>query len=464
LIGTIWRPLRVLDGFGDLRDASNLAGVTGANLIARIRGQLGDNATSPPPDSPQNRLQTTGGIDTAVSGTTVSGTGSHVSTARPLFPGMYQSGDRILALNVLHSESRLQPIDWPANTEFLGAQITQGRNLGGVLLGLAMLALAIDTLATLFLSGRLVRPAGVTHGMMWAASANLNPSALNPILGPLVGASVGLCVFGALPVVAQTASPNLDDGFWAQTIASADRLVLAHVVTGDAALDARTNAGLYGLSRTLSYRTSIEPGVPVSVDLEQDGIALFPLLYWPISVDQPLPSAEAYARLNAYLRSGGMIVFDTRDGDISGYGITTPEGRKLQSLAAGLDIPALDPVPTDHVLTRAFYLLQDFPGRFPRGTVWVEAALSDVEQIDGMPFRNLNDGVTPVVIGGADWAGAWAVDANGMPMVPVGHGFAGDRQRELALRFGVNLVMHVLSGNYKSDQVHVPALLERLGQ
>ena len=40
----------------------------------------------------------------------------------------------------------------------------------------------------------------------------------------------------------------------------------------------------------------------------------------------------------------------------------------------------------------------------------------------------------------------------------------GEPQREMAMRFGVNLVMYVLTGNYKSDQVHVPAILERLGQ
>ena len=116
------------------------------------------------------------------------------------------------------------------------------------------------------------------------------------------------------------------------------------------------------------------------------------------------------------------------------------------------------------MLTRTFYLLQDFPGRYAGRDVWVEAAPPDAEQVDGMPFRNLNDGVTPVIIGGNDWAGAWAVDASGRAMLPVGRGFAGERQRELANRFGVNLVMHVLTGNYKSDQVHVPALLDRLGQ
>jgi hypothetical protein len=116
------------------------------------------------------------------------------------------------------------------------------------------------------------------------------------------------------------------------------------------------------------------------------------------------------------------------------------------------------------VLTRTFYLLQDFPGRFAEGSIWVEAAPPDAVLAEGMPFRALNDGVTPVVIGGNDWAAAWATDANGVPMLPVGRGFAGERQREIAYRFGINLIMHVLTGNYKSDQVHVPALLERLGQ
>ncbi|HGG65378.1 MAG TPA: DUF4159 domain-containing protein, partial [Rhodobacteraceae bacterium] len=88
----------------------------------------------------------------------------------------------------------------------------------------------------------------------------------------------------------------------------------------------------------------------------------------------------------------------------------------------------------------------------------------DAEKVEGMPFRNLNDGVTPVVIGGNDWAAAWAVDNVGNYMFRVGRGYTGERQREIAYRFGVNLMMYVLTGNYKSDQVHVPALLERLGQ
>jgi hypothetical protein len=244
----------------------------------------------------------------------------------------------------------------------------------------------------------------------------------------------------------------------------AAELTLAHVLTGDAEVDRIARAGLQGLSDTLFFRTSIEPSDPVGVDLERDELAFFPLLYWPVTANQKMPSPAAYDRLNTYLRSGGMILFDTRDADVAAVGATSPQARRLQQLALALDIPPLEPLPSDHVLTRTFYLLQDFPGRHPRGPLWVEAAPPDAEQTEGIPFRNLNDGVTPVVIGGNDWASAWAVDQNGRPLLPVGRGFAGERQRELSRRFGVNLVMHVLTGNYKSDQVHVPALLERLGQ
>ena len=201
----------------------------------------------------------------------------------------------------------------------------------------------------------------------------------------------------------------------------------------------------------------------MGVDVEHDEVVFFPFLYWPITADTATPSAAAYDKLNHYLRTGGMILFDTRDADMAGAG-PTPEVQALQRIAQGLDIPPLAPLPDDHVLTRSFYLLQDFPGRFNVPGLWVEASAPDAALLDGMPFRKLNDGVTPVIIGGNDWASAWAVDAGGVQMFPVGRGYAGEKQREIAFRFGINVIMHVLTGNYKSDQVHVPALLERLGE
>ena len=340
-----------------------------------------------------------------------------------LRPGLYEGEARRIARNVISTDSQLEPASWPAGTDIKPLAVLPETPLGGLLLSLALALLLIDIVASLALSGRLRQAAAVLAlGLM-----------------PLAG------------------------GAEAQT-EGASEMVLAHVITRDARLDDTALAGLRGLSETLFFRTSVEPADPVSVDLERDELAFYPLLYWPITPDQPTPSAAAYAKLNAYLRSGGMILFDTRDADIARFGGSSPNGRKLQDLAAPLNIPALDPLPEDHVLTRTFYLLQDFPGRHTSRDVWVEAAPPDAVQVDGMPFRNLNDGVSPVVIGGNDWAAAWAVDARGNALYPVGRGFAGERQRELAYRFGVNLVMHVLTGNYKSDQVHVPALLDRLGQ
>jgi hypothetical protein len=348
-----------------------------------------------------------------------------------LLPGLYEGPERSLARNVIAADTTLTPATWPARIPVEGLARAPEQPLGGWLLAAALILLTADIVASLALSGRL-----------WAARA-----AAALVLG------LGL----ATPQPSQAQ----DD---ARAIEATSEVVLAHVLTRNAEVDRAARAGLRGLGRTLTFRTTVEPAAPIGVDLETDELAFYPILYWPITTDQPIPSDEAYAKLNQYLRSGGMIVFDTRDADIAGFGASSPNGAKLQRLAAPLDIPPLEPVPEDHVLTRTFYLLGDFPGRHQGRDVWVEAAPPDAERIEGMPFRNLNDGVTPVVIGGNDWATAWAVDERGNPIFPVGRGYAGERQREMAYRFGVNLVMHVLTGNYKSDQVHVPALLDRLGQ
>lgn len=350
-------------------------------------------------------------------------------TALRMPPGLYADGDRRLALNVVGPDRVLSPALWPERIVVSGGLERAERGLKGALLAAGLCLLLLDVLAVLFLTGRLRR--GLPVALLAAMAF-------------------------ALPFDARA-----DD---ARAVQATAHVVLAHVKTGDAEVDRVAAAGLSGLGRVLTDRTTIEPADPIGIDLEADELAFYPFLYWPVTQDQAMPSPAAYRKLNQYLRTGGMILFDTRDADVAGFGGATPEGQRLQMLAQPLDIPPLEPIPEDHVLTRTFYLLQDFPGRYSGRSIWLEAAPPDAELAEGMPFRNLNDGVTPVVIGGNDWAAAWALDAAGVPLLPVGRGFSGDRQREMAWRFGVNLIMHVLTGNYKSDQVHVPALLERLGQ
>lgn len=405
LEGQTWVPQVMLDGFGALGDAGDHPGVPGADLARAIGG--------PGP-----------------------------SSAMP--PGLYAGDDRRLALNVLGVETPLQAAFWPDRIAREGLEVETEQALKGQLLAAALALLLVDVLAALAVSGRL------TGGLR-------NTAALLGLLALLMPAPPANAQ--TAPVEAQT--NGLPDDL--RAIEATNAVRLGHVVTGNAQIDRVSEAGLRGLGRRLFERTTIEPEDPIAVNIETDELAFFPFLYWPITTDQPAPSGATYAKLNRYLRTGGMILFDTRDGDISGS-TTTPEARRLQLLAAPLDIPPLEILPEDHVLTRTFYLLQDFPGRYASRALWVEASPPDAEQAEGMPFRNLNDGVTPVVIGGNDWAAAWALDDRGAPMFPVGRGYAGERQREIATRFGINLIMHVLTGNYKSDQVHVPALLERLGQ
>ena len=351
-----------------------------------------------------------------------------------LLPGLYAGADRRVALNAVAAETGFSAALWPARIAVEGLDTQEEQALKGAFLAGALALLVLDVLAALWVSGR---------------------------LGNRIGAVRGALVVLAALTLAPDARAQDADRF---AIEATSAVHLAYVETDDPQVNRVAEAGLRGLGLRLRERTSVEPGAPMALNLETDELTFFPFLYWPVTASQPLPSAEAYARLNDYLRTGGMILFDTRDAGIAGGAGSTPEGRRLQALAAPLDIPPLEVIPPDHVLTRTFYLLQDFPGRHTSARIWVEAAPPDAEQAEGMPFRNLNDGVTPVVIGGNDWAAAWAVDERGMELLPVGRGYSGERQREIAWRFGINLVMHVLTGNYKSDQVHVPALLERLGQ
>ena len=177
---------------------------------------------------------------------------------------------------------------------------------------------------------------------------------------------------------------------------------------------------------------------------------------------KPLPE-QTLAKIDAYMKQGGMIIFDTRDygtGVPTGFSAPGQDRQALQRLLGTPRLPRLEPVPEDHVLTKSFYLLRSFPGRWDGGQLWVEAGSTPTPE-DGAPGPRA-DGVTSIMITSNDFAAAWALDERGRPLYPTVPG--GEIQREMAFRTGINIVMHALTGNYKADQVHVPALLERLGQ
>ena len=308
---------------------------------------------------------------------------------------------------------------------------TQEIDLKPYLLAIALTLAAFDLLATLALKGLLTARRGDARAAVRSLLALLLVSGL----------------WTSSDVAAQD---TLDE---ARILEATLQTRLAYVITGAALVDETSEQGLMGLTTVLQRRTSIEAAAPLSVDLEKDELGFFPLIYWPITEEQPPLSDAAIERVNLYLVNGGTIFFDLREpgGGASVPGQSSSRSQFLQQLTFGIEIPPLSPVPPDHVLTKSFYLMQEFPGRYAGGTVWIE---SSDEQI--------NDGVTSIIIGSNDWAGAWAVNNFGQPLNAVIPG--GTRQREMAYRFGVNLVMYALTGNYKADQVHVPFILERLGQ
>ena len=267
----------------------------------------------------------------------------------------------------------------------------------------------------------------------------------------------GAAAIAVLAVLSQARDARADDAF---DLKAATDTRLAYVITGLPDVDDMSRAGLTGLGNQLRLRTSYEPQDPMGVDVAKDDLSFFPLLYWPMDPREKDLSPQALAKISDYMRNGGTILFDTRDLTLGAIqGPASPGAQTLRRLLAKLDIPPLEPVPADHVLTKAFYILQDFPGRWDGGKVWVEA-LPPADPNAG-PARG-GDGVSPVIIGGNDWAAAWAVRPDGAPLVDVAPG--GERQREMAYRFGVNVVMYTFTGNYKADQIHAPAILERLGK
>jgi hypothetical protein len=361
-----------------------------------------------------------------------------IDTARPSErhpAGLYSRAGATRALNLAVDPATFKPIEvLPSNVKRASYEAGVSLPLSGYLLALAVLLFMADTIAAMTLSGtwqRLRRRAVVGLLCLTTFSA----------------------VVDRIPANAQSETkPPSNDAF---AIAATDATRLAYVRTGVDSVDDLTHDGLKGLGLMLDARTAVEPAEPIAVDIERDDIVFFPLLYWAVSASQPEPSDQAIAKLGAFMKNGGTVFFDTRDaaGAIFNPAGVSPETAALRRMLARLDIPPLEPVPDGHVLTKAFYLLDSFPGRSDQGQLWVESQSDQGADADG---------VTSIIIGSNDYAAAWATDTTGVPLLPVTPG--GERQREFAYRSGINIVMYALTGNYKSDQVHVPALLERLGQ
>jgi hypothetical protein len=440
---------------GDTRWSDLPLSGTFVEMLKRIVALAGTNAVTPTAEAKRKDVH-----EAVAPSRVLDGFGSFVappSTARPVPtdfsgsatadhpPGFYGPPESVLAVNTLSATDQLAPLDFAALAQASHEiyRKSEPQDLRGPILLAALGLLLLDTLLVLYLGGGIAR--------------------LLPRIARATAASLLILTTLAL-TLPRAGAEDVTNG---DVPRSALETKLAYVVTGDHDVDSISKAGLAGLTLFLAQRTALEAGDPIGLDVGRDELAFYPLIYWPIVPGAPRPSEEALKRIDSYMKQGGTVLFDTRDAVMAppatGGETRSPGMLELRNILSSLDIPELEPVPRDHVLTKTFYLLRDFPGRFNSGQLWVEALPAASEDDEGprRPARG-GDGVSSIIITSNDLAGAWALRPDGQPMLPMLEGEP--RQRELAFRAGVNIVMYTLTGNYKADQVHVPALLERLGQ
>lgn len=367
-------PVKIMDGFGDLKDPKFAKPILSQDL----------DKLTPGPDHP---------------------------------PGIYGNGNVEIAFNLSDRIQEIKPMtSFSASVDVQTYQKIEEKNLTPLFLGLAFFLFLLDWIIRMMMQINFSR----------------------------------FSVFPTLMFLALSAPAYADDT--KSDLKYANGLHLAFFKSGDFKVDQTAQKGLLALAGTLSSRTSVEPEGIVALSYEDPSLPFFPLIYWPVSEQQQALSVKALQNIQHYLNHGGTILIDTRDysqafSNQSAF-IGSGNTQNLREALSGLDIPALIPIPEDHVLGKSFYLLETYPGYHRGGTLWVEE-----------DSRQGRDNVSSIIIGNHDWARAWAAETRVERLSLQG----GQRQYDLAMRFGVNLVMYALTGNYKADQVHLPHILERLG-
>jgi hypothetical protein len=236
-----------------------------------------------------------------------------------------------------------------------------------------------------------------------------------------------------------TALGGLPGAAWAIGEGSRLRLAVLEYEGGD--WNARPR-GLRKMLQEVEKRTSvsIDPAAASVRASNKAELFRYPLLFWTGTGDFPPLSQAEVENLALFLRAGGTLMIDSAQATRGG----SFEAAARRELARILPGARLQAIPSSHVLYKSFYLIER-----PYGRVAISPRMEAIFGEDrAMVLLSVND-----------LMGAWSRDNFGSWDFDVFPG--GPRQREMALRLGVNLVMYALCLNYKEDQVHVPFILRR---
>ncbi len=231
-------------------------------------------------------------------------------------------------------------------------------------------------------------------------------------------------------------------GRWARAIGPGSKFRFGQLVLPTGNSNPRPTA-LRRMAWEIEKRTSIDVDLtPKMVDLEKDSLADTPFLYLAGDREFEVPSPHAVEKLRRFLTFGGFLLIDSAEGTTDGA--FDKSVRRLVEVLYPPPKKGLEIVPGDHVLFKSFYLTDRAFGR---------VALSPV--VEGV----MEGGRLGLCYVQNDLGGAWSRDNFGnyeFECVP-----GGERQREMAFRMGINIVMYALCLDYKSDQVHVEFIMRR---
>ncbi len=220
---------------------------------------------------------------------------------------------------------------------------------------------------------------------------------------------------------------------------------LAYVKTGSKEIDDITKKGMVSISEYISSKTSVILDYPEEINLDKDDIYFYPILYFPFINAEKEISMKKIVKLQNFINNGGVIIFDCKNNEKNFF--INDCLKDLLFTFRDLDISNPFRLRKKNIISRSFYLLNDFPG------------LRNQDVYVSLNNQTINDKVVSVIFGINDWAGSWAKSQEGSESPIISEK---ENQRKISFRFGVNLVIYSLTGNYKSDQVHIPEILKRM--
>ena len=232
---------------------------------------------------------------------------------------------------------------------------------------------------------------------------------------------------------------------------SASDTFLAYIKIEDTKINNISENGLETIRNLLITRTSINPKGVKGLDIKSDYIYSYPFIYWPLTKNLLIIRKPEIIKIKNYLNNGGIFFFDIIGFSRKNLNLKEKKFKEIRNFLNEIGVNELSIIPKGHTLTKSFYLLNKFPGKWDNKILFVESS--------NLKYK---DGVNSIILGFNDWAKAWALDNNNLPLFPVVPG--GERQRELSYRFGINIAMYALTGNYKSDQIHSKSILKRLSK